>query len=71
VPNASNVFRVSIKLSPFERLEELESKLRTWAPRRFWASSKENFVRVLFSKKMFAQTVDFKFSLMAFLFWIC
>ena len=54
IPRASNVRSVSYKVSPFAREEDSLLKFKTSAPSRLAATSKENLVRVEFSKKRFA-----------------
>src|SRR5690554_1361989 len=54
------LFTVSIKVSPLATDEPDDEKLITSAESLFSASSKDNFVRVLFSKNRLAMVISLK-----------
>src|SRR5690554_828034 len=54
------LFTVSIKVSPFFREDCAAEQLMTSAESRFSASSNDNLVRLLFSKKIFALVISRK-----------
>ena len=52
------LFTVSISVSPFLTEDWAAEKLITSAESLFWASSKDNLVRVLFSKNILAMVIS-------------